>query len=96
MYIDVYNLFQDIRQCTSNYMKRKVDKLLVAQLVKKFCGPVWNLKVHYRVYKNQLLDFFYVVRTVHFGMKLYNDQRNARAFNLFIYLLLPYLFRAFF
>src|SRR5215475_2241803 len=36
---------------------------------------------------------FYVVRTVHFGMKLYNDQRNAQVFNLFIYLLLPYMFR---
>jgi hypothetical protein len=33
---------------------------------------------------------FYVVRTVHFGMKLYNDQRNAKVFNLFIYLLLPW------
>jgi hypothetical protein len=39
---------------------------------------------------------FYVVRTVHFGMKLYNDQRNAQVFNSFIYLLLPYRFRAFF
>jgi hypothetical protein len=29
-------------------------------------------------------------------MKLYNDQRNAQVFNLFIYLLLPYMFRAFF
>jgi hypothetical protein len=29
-------------------------------------------------------------------MKLYNDQRNAQDFNLFIYLLLPYMFRAFF
>jgi hypothetical protein len=27
---------------------------------------------------------------------LYNDQRNAQVFNLFIYLLLPYVFRAFF
>jgi hypothetical protein len=26
----------------------------------------------------------------------YNDQRNAQVFNLFIYLLLPYMFRAFF
>jgi hypothetical protein len=34
--------------------------------------------------------------TVQFGMKLYNDQRNAQGFNLFIYLLLPYMFRAFF
>jgi hypothetical protein len=31
----------------------------------------------------------YVVRTVHFGMKMYNNQRNAQVFNLFIYLLLP-------
>jgi hypothetical protein len=38
---------------------------------------------------------FYVVRTMHFGMKLYNDQRNAQVFNLFIYLPLPYMFRAF-
>jgi hypothetical protein len=29
-------------------------------------------------------------------MKLYFDQRNARVFNLFIYLLVPYMFRAFF
>jgi hypothetical protein len=35
------------------------------------------------------------VRTAHFGMKLY-DQRNAQVFNLFIYLRLPYMFRAFF
>jgi hypothetical protein len=41
-------------------------------------------------------DLFYVVRTMHFGMKLYNDQRNAQLFNLFIYLLLPYMFRAYF
>jgi hypothetical protein len=27
---------------------------------------------------------------------LYNDQRNAQVFNLFIYLLLPDMFRAFF
>jgi hypothetical protein len=38
----------------------------------------------------------YVDRTVHFGMKLHNDQRNAQVFSLFIYLLLPYMFRAFF
>jgi hypothetical protein len=29
-------------------------------------------------------------------MKLYNDQRIAQVLNLFIYLLLPYMFRAFF
>jgi hypothetical protein len=39
---------------------------------------------------------FYVVMTVYFGMKLYNDQRNAQVFNLFIYLLLPYMFRVLF
>jgi hypothetical protein len=38
---------------------------------------------------------FYVVRTVHFGMKLFNDQRNAQVFNLFIYLRLPYVTRPF-
>jgi hypothetical protein len=27
---------------------------------------------------------------------LYNDQRNAQVFNLYIYLILPYVFRAFF
>jgi hypothetical protein len=41
-------------------------------------------------------SLFYVVRTVHFGMKLYNDQRNAQVFNLLIYLLLPYMFRGFY
>jgi hypothetical protein len=29
-------------------------------------------------------------------LTLYNDQPNAQVFNLFIYLLLPYMFRAFF
>jgi hypothetical protein len=29
-------------------------------------------------------------------LKLYNDQRNAHVFNLFIHLLLPYMFQAFF
>jgi hypothetical protein len=28
---------------------------------------------------------FYVVSTVHFGMKLYNEQINAQVFNLVIY-----------
>jgi hypothetical protein len=30
------------------------------------------------------------------ALKLYNDQRNAQFFNLFIYLLLPYMFRVFY
>jgi hypothetical protein len=33
---------------------------------------------------------------MHFGMKMYNDQRNAQVFNLFINLFLPYMFWAFF
>jgi hypothetical protein len=37
----------------------------------------------------------YIVRTVHFGMKLYNNQRNPQFLNLFFYLLLTYMFRAF-
>jgi hypothetical protein len=32
----------------------------------------------------------------HEGTKLYNGQRNAQVFNLFIYLPLPYMFRALF
>jgi hypothetical protein len=36
----------------------------------------------------------FLIRNMHFGMKLCNDQRNAQVFNLFIYLLLPYEFRA--
>jgi hypothetical protein len=38
---------------------------------------------------------FYVVRTLHFEMKMYNNQRNAQVF-LSPYLLLPYMFQAFF
>jgi hypothetical protein len=48
------------------------------------------------VFFNEFKPKVYVVRTVHFGMKLFNDQRNAQVFNLCIYLLLPYMFRAFF
>jgi hypothetical protein len=39
---------------------------------------------------------FYALRTLHFEMKLYNEQRNTQVFNLFVYLFLPYMFRAFF
>jgi hypothetical protein len=39
---------------------------------------------------------FYVVGILHFGMKFCNEQRNAQVFSLFIYLLLSYMFRAFF
>jgi hypothetical protein len=49
--------------------------------------------------KNRLkgsgLEFCFVM-AVHFGIKLYNDQRNANVLNLFIYLLLSYMFRDFF
>jgi hypothetical protein len=38
----------------------------------------------------------YVVQAVRLGMKLYNDQCNAQVFKLFLYLLLPYMFQAFF
>jgi hypothetical protein len=41
-------------------------------------------------------NFYSVVRTVPFGMKLYNDERNVQVFNLFNYLLLSYMIRAFF
>jgi hypothetical protein len=56
---------------------------------------VWEtcLQLHGETEETYICNF-YVVRTVHFGMKLYNDQHNAQAFNLFIYLLLPYMFRA--
>jgi hypothetical protein len=49
-----------------------------------------------RVRADQHDTEFCAVMTVQFGMKLYNDQRNAQVFNVFIYLLLPYMFRAFF
>jgi hypothetical protein len=44
---------------------------------------------------NNIKNFFYVVRTVHFLMKLYNDQRNAQVFYIFPYLLLPFTFWTF-
>jgi hypothetical protein len=53
-------------------------------------------KIKYNYVWRSVYFIFYVVRTFHYGMKLYNDQRKAQMFNLFIYLLLPYIFRAFF
>jgi hypothetical protein len=40
------------------------------------------------------LSYFkvHIASTVHFGTKMYNDQRNAKVFNLLINLLLPYMF----
>jgi hypothetical protein len=51
---------------------------------------------HFPEHRDFTVFKFNVVRTLNFGIKLYNDQRNAQVFNLFINLLLPYMFRAFF
>jgi hypothetical protein len=40
--------------------------------------------------------YIFNLRTVHFGVQLYIIQRIVQVFNLFIYLLLPYMFRAYF
>jgi hypothetical protein len=49
------------------------------------------------VTENKLIKMHRIrIRTVHFGMKLYNDQSNAQAINLFMYLPLPYMYRTFF
>jgi hypothetical protein len=37
--------------------------------------------LHTGMSNTQHITKFYVVKTVHFGMKLYNNQRNARVFN---------------
>jgi hypothetical protein len=37
----------------------------------------------------------YFADTINTDYQLYNDQRNAQVLNLFIYLLLPYMFRGF-
>jgi hypothetical protein len=39
---------------------------------------------------------YWCTRQMNVSIKLYNDQRNAQVFNLFIYLILPYMIRAFF
>jgi hypothetical protein len=57
--------------------------------------PILN-RIHSREYTYKCKQEFYVVRTLHFGMKLYYYQRNAQVVNLFINLLLSYMFRAFF
>jgi hypothetical protein len=46
-----------------------------------------------RVVQRNWRQEIYVLRTVHFGMKLYNDQRKEKVFNLLTYL--PYLFQVF-
>jgi hypothetical protein len=39
------------------------------------------------IYNKHLLNFiFYVVSTVHFEMKLYNNQRNARFFKIYLFI----------
>jgi hypothetical protein len=85
IYIYIYILFYDARNHepkTQLSIYRLLRHVSIFQKVDTCCN------------KRHIL--FYVVRTVHFGMKLYNDQRNAQVFNLCIYLLLPYKFRAFF
>jgi hypothetical protein len=61
-------------------------------VVLRFCGP--TRYVCDTVKKHPYKLFVYVVSTMHFGMKLCNDQRNEQVFNLYLYLLLPYMFRA--
>jgi hypothetical protein len=53
------------------------------------CG--WKQRVQYGNWTtkhnfNKIVSYviFYALRTVHFGMKLYNDQRNAQVFNVFV------------
>jgi hypothetical protein len=53
-------------------------KLLIMQL-KVICTLRYLYSAEHPQYK------FYYVRTMHFGMKLYNDQTNAQVLNLFIY-----------
>jgi hypothetical protein len=53
--------------------------------VGKLCRPIITrsvVEIYTKIFRE---EFFYVVRTVQFGMKLYNDQRNAQVFNLSIY-----------
>jgi hypothetical protein len=53
-------------------------------------------------YNSSYATLSVTVRNFYFGkpkiikFKLYNGQRNAKVLNLFIYLLQPYMFRAFF
>jgi hypothetical protein len=67
---------------------RTAETFRVDNIVTLSCASRFSVLRHW--------NKFYVLRTVHFGMKLCNDQRNAQCFNLFIYLLLPYMFRAFY
>jgi hypothetical protein len=58
--------------------------------------------VHYPLHKDPPFDATLTqvafkiscLNAVHFGMIFYNNQHNAQVFNLFISLLLPYMFRA--
>jgi hypothetical protein len=72
---------------TANMIERASRLKLVQSLRRPYAASSNEKFVYY---------IFYVVRTVRFGMKLYNDKRTAQIFYLFIYLLLPYMFRAFF
>jgi hypothetical protein len=81
-------------QANSIFFRGNEEKYGWLQTVFRFGG--WNNVQHFILVQIFTSYFFYVVRTVHFGMKMYNDQRNAQAFNLFIYLLLPYMFQAVF
>jgi hypothetical protein len=74
---------------------RKADKNYLESFEMWFWR--WMEKIGWRGrVRNEGFFKFYFVRTVHFGMKLYNDQRNTQVYNLFICLLLSYMFWAFF
>jgi hypothetical protein len=94
-------IYNDLALSTSLYecetrAVREQDKSRITSAEMKFVRR--TAKYRWQDYKTNedISSEFYVVRTVHFGMKLYNNQLNAQVFNLFIYLLLPYMFRAFF
>jgi hypothetical protein len=71
-----------------------VDSATVA--VRKCAGVQLAPAIHSLSRRSAGYRLFYVARAVNFGIKLYNDQHNAQVSNVFIYLLLPYMFRAFF
>jgi hypothetical protein len=81
----------ELGRCATENMKKVIFRALETFVIETSGGFMLL-----SVFLKAMMPKFYVLRTVHYGMKLYNDHRNAQFLNLFIYLLLPYMFRAFF
>jgi hypothetical protein len=84
---DFKNLYMNITFpsaiCSIHFNSTKLTAFLLMKLDEEF---IWSCRLtHPSAINLMYVSKFYVIMTVHFGMNLYNNQRNVQVFYLSIY-----------